>query len=421
MTFTTLLFSGVLDDAVAAFEKGEYPQVLEILQVEIDSGSTNSDIFLLSSQAAEKLDDLDQANSYIVKAIEYDKKNETYREHQKKLEALKNGLKDAKKTYDSGYMEEAENEYSILADKYPQNAIVFYTIGLVKKQSRNYAEAIQNYRKALALNPFEDKYKKAIIVIAQLVAKNGDTEFRRKEYDSALLLYSQAVEFYPEFVDGLFRVSKTYYSMKDFENTQLWCEKTINVDPSHVQAIKMLGDIYRRNGNNEKSIDLYRQAVNINPNYDRAYYSLGVALKDAQDFTGAIDALNKALLLNPAYTKAYETLGVVHQAKGDIENAIYNYKTALKTDSKAYKNYYRLAEVYNTQKNYESARDAAKSCLRIKGNYAAAFCELGIAEMNMCNKVAAEDAFNKAKKDRNYRKFASDYIKNLNYYTKDCN
>ena len=30
---------------------------------------------------------------------------------------------------------------------------------------------------------------------------------------------------------------------------------------------------------------------------------------------------------------------------------------------------------------------------------------------DMCNKVAAEDAFTKAKKDRNYRKFAGDYLK----------
>ena len=26
-----------------------------------------------------------------------------------------------------------------------------------------------------------------------------------------------------------------------------------------------------------------------------------------------------------------------------------------------------------------------------------------------------------AKKDRNYRKFANEYLKNINYYTRDCN
>ena len=49
--------------------------------------------------------------------------------------------------------------------------------------------------------------------------------------------------------------------------------------------------------------------------------------------------------------------------------------------------------------------------------------ELGVAELNTCNKLAAKDAFSAAKRDRNYRKAASDYLKpeNFDYYTKDCN
>ena len=183
----------------------------------------------------------------------------------------------------------------------------------------------------------------------------------------------------------------------------------------------MLGDINKRGGNIDKAIELYRQAIGINVNYDRAYYSLGVALKDVGRYDEAIQALNKALLVNPTYTKAYETLGVVYQEDNDLDNAVFNFNKALDTDGKAYKVYSRLASVYNTQNKYEDARASAKACLKIKRNYAAAMCELGIAEMNMCNRVAAEDAFTKAKKDRNYRKFASDYLKNLDYYTRDCN
>ena len=89
-------------------------------------------------------------------------------------------------------------------------------------------------------------------------------------------------------------------------------------------------------------------------------------------------------------------------------------------DKKAYNVYYRLSSIYNIQKRFEEARLSAKECLRIKRNFAGAMCELGIAEIGMCNKIAAEDAFTRAKKDRNYRKFANDYLKNLNYYTKDC-
>ena len=116
-----------------------------------------------------------------------------------------------------------------------------------------------------------------------------------------------------------------------------------------------------------------------------------------------------------------DAISDVMKENNDLDNAVFNFEKALDTDGKAYKVHSRLASVYNTQEKYEDARTSAKECLRMKRNYAAAMCELGIAEMNMCNKVAAEDAFTKAKKDRNYRKFAGDYLKNLNYYTRDCN
>ena len=58
--------------------------------------------------------------------------------------------------------------------------------------------------------------------------------------------------------------------------------------------------------------------------------------------------------------------------------------------------------------------------LKIKKNYAGAFFELGYAELFMCNKVAAEDAFKKAKQDINFRKDAVKYLDSISFYTKDC-
>ena len=417
----SLVFCSVYEDAKLHFENKDYDKALVLLQAEIDAKSANAKAFALASQVSAKLDDLDNANEFILKAIESDPANKEYRENQKELEALKNGLKDAKKTFDSGYHEEALSDYDKLAETFSDNAMIQYTKGLVLKQMGNLDAAVQHYKKAISLNPFEEKYEKAVKVVAQTLAKNGDEEFRRKEYDAALTFYHQAVSYYSNFKDGTFRLAKTYFSVRDFDNAKKWCEETIKLDNTHVQAIKMLGDTYKRSGNIDKAIELYTQAVEINANYDRAYYSLGVALKDVGRYDEAVQSLNKALLVNPSYTKAYETLGVVYQESNDLDNAVFNYSKALDTDGKAYKVHSRLASVYNMQEKYEDARTSAKACLRIKRNYAAAMCELGIAEMNMCNKVAAEDAFTKAKKDRNYRKFASDYLKNLNYYTRDCN
>ena len=48
-----------------------------------------------------------KANKYIIKAIELDNKNEEYRSVQEKLEKFKNLLTSARKTFDSGNIDDA--------------------------------------------------------------------------------------------------------------------------------------------------------------------------------------------------------------------------------------------------------------------------------------------------------------------------
>jgi len=236
----SLVFCSVYEDAKLHFENKDYDKALVLLQAEIDAKSANAKAYALASQVSAKLDDLDNANEFILKAIESDPANKEYRENQKELEALKNGLKDAKKTFDSGYHEEALSDYDKLAETFSENAMIQYTKGLVLKQMGDLDAAVQHYKNAISLNPFEEKYERAIKVVAQTLAKNGDEEFRRKEYDAALTFYHQAVSYYSNFKDGTFRLAKTYFSVRDFDNAKKWCEETIKLDNTHVQAIKML-------------------------------------------------------------------------------------------------------------------------------------------------------------------------------------
>ena len=91
---------------------------------------------------------------------------------------------------------------------------------------------------------------------------------------------------------------------------------------------------------------------------------------------------------------------------GDLESAILNFIQSINLNGKSYKIHYRLASAYNIQKQHENAKKSAKECLNIKRNYAPAYFELGVSEKALGNKVAATDAFEKAKKDKDWRKSA---------------
>ena len=405
----TSIFGGVneyISGIQAYIDSGEYPKANAEFQRAIKDFDANASLYFMGGEVAVKLDRLDDANKHYIKAIELDNKNEEYRSVQHNLEELKNSMTSARKTFDSGRMDDAIIEFEKLTETFPQHAIGYYNLGRVYKVNEEYGSAVLNYKKARELNPFEEKYSLAITAIAQEMAKEGDIEYRRQEFDSAIDNYKKAIQYSHAYTTAYFKLARTYFKMKDYENTRIILEENLAVDPKQDQSEKMLGDIYRSTGNPDDAIEHYNKAISINGNYYKAYYSLGTTLLSEGQNGEARDALNTAILLEPTYAKAYGALGTVGQELGDIDSAIDNYIRAVELDPKSYKFHYRLASALNMKNQYENAKKSAKECLNIKRNYAPAFFELGVSEKALGNKVAATDAFEKAKKDKNWRKSA---------------
>ncbi|MBC8312295.1 MAG: tetratricopeptide repeat protein [Candidatus Marinimicrobia bacterium] len=408
IAFTNLF--GTAEDHISLIQslidKSEILEANEKFQTAIIKYNANAGLYFIGGTVAVKLDKLDEANKHFIKAIELDNKNEYYRLEQEKLSELKNGMTNARKTYDSGSVDEAIIEYKKLSTSFSKNAIVFYNLGRVYKVNEEYNLAVKNYKMAKEINPYESKYSLAITAIAQEMAKTGDKEYRCQEFESAIEYYKNAIEYSPDYTTAYFKLARTYFKMRDYENTKNYLEKNLEVDPNQEQSEKMLGDIYRSTGESDQAIEHYNLAISINGNYHQAYYSLGTTLLSNGDLKNAKIALQSAIQLDSNYAKAYGALGTVEQELGEIDSAINNFIQATSLDAKSYKIHYRLASVYNIQKQYENAKQSAKKCLNIKRNYAPAYFELGVSEKALGNKVAAIDSFEKASKDKNWRKSA---------------
>jgi len=416
---TTLIFGTTSEDIISALKSKKYELALSIIST-IDN--KDAQIFYLASQTYYAIGNLDEANSNILLAIESKNDCEVYREYQKKLEMLKADLKSAQKTFDNGYIDESISEYNALISNFPNSPLPYYSIGQVYLKTNNYKMAVDNFNSAININPYEtDKYKKSIASISQRLAKSGDSKFRVKEYSEALDLYLEAIDYNPSFVAVLYRITNVYQQMRDYENAKIFAEKTLSHDSSHYKSMKTLGDLYYQLGDVNNSVQYYNQCIDTSPEYYKAYYSLSKVLNEQGERAEAIENLNMALSINPAYDKAYILLGVIYSDSENYKNAIYNFKKAIDINDKNHKLYFRLAETYNRSEQYEKAKNSAKKSLQIKRNYAGAFFELGYAELHMCNKVASIDAFEKAKKDKTYRKSAKHYLDNINpLFAKSC-
>ena len=245
-------------------DNGKYIEANSEYLVSIKQYDANALLYFTGANVAKKLDKLDDANRRYIKAIELDNKIEEYRVEQEKLSLLKDAMSKARKTFDNGLISDAIIEYEKIITDHPNHAIIYYNLGHVYKINLEYDLAVNNYYKAIELNPFENKYSKAINAIAQGMAKDGDTEYRRQEFQAAIEKYKKAIDYNPDYTTAYFKLARTYLIMKDYENTRLVLEQNLAIDPQQEQSEKMLGDIYRDAGDFGAAIEHYNKSISIN-------------------------------------------------------------------------------------------------------------------------------------------------------------
>ena len=112
--------------------------------------------------------------------------------------------------------------------------------------------------------------------------------------------------------------------------------------------------------------------------------------------------------MSPQYYKAYETLGVIHIEASDAKFVSYDLaeeylKEATKIKPDNYRIKFRLAQLYNMMaeeykenekyklmnKKLVEAKKYARQCLKLKKTYGGAYFELGVAELNLCNRSSS--------------------------------
>ena len=377
--------------------------------------------YYLGYQIYMKLDDLNSANKYLQKALDLNK--EKYSDEGDELGQLINDLKNANKTLTSGFINEAIEESKVLVNKYKDNSICYYRLGHAYKKNKDFDNAIINFNKAIELNPYNSKYKDEIRNISNVEMLKGKDAYDLKDYQMALDYFNKALEYDPSNSAAMFRIGNIYYAIKEYKKAANVLQGGLKINNRNYKVLYMVGKCYVAMNEYEKALDFFDKTIEVKSNYMNAYFEKAKLYKNLSDIDKTIETLDTILDIDSSYYKAYELLIDIEVGRNNLDQALVYGNKALVSSPGAYTILARVSAVYNEKKIYEKARDNAKLSLKSKKNYAPALFELGIAEMNLCNKLAAKDAFNKCKRDRNYRRTASDYLKpdNFDYYTKHCN
>jgi len=142
----------------------------------------------------------------------------------------------------------------------PGNPEAHFSLGVVQEARGKFSLALAEYNKAADLNPDNMDYKDAIVVVQKKVEKKGtDAQldemagraalaFRRKEYMSAMDLYKQLEQRYPDKALYKYNIGTIYLLMQNPVQALDYYKKAYKLDPHEARyekAYKKLNDVVK--------------------------------------------------------------------------------------------------------------------------------------------------------------------------------
>ena len=299
---------------------------------------------------------------------------------------LKKDFKNAEEEYNQALKLDPENEAiakgleALKSDKLKAQVAQFTDAAIKLQAEGKYDEAINNYVRALEINPNDSK-----------THYNIGTAFQAKgDYDHSERAYVKALEIDPQNVKA--------QAAKDGLTKLINEKKTQNLS---AKALEL-----QNSGNFQEAITMYLAAISISPDDPFLIYNLGTAYQAAGDASNAYQSYQKALdkdKANQTYLDAIKQIkielanpliqsAVNKQTANDLIGAIADYTKALEYTPDDAQTYFNLATAHQANKQAEQAiQSYSKASVLDPKGQADAFFFLGtIYEEQRNNKLAIQ-------------------------------
>ena len=87
--------------------------------------------------------------------------------------------------------------------------------------------------------------------------------YQKAQFDKALRLYSRALEFDPNLVEGWSGQARMLIEMGEYKEALLWADKALDIFPDHSELLASKAVAYVRNGNRKKALELSDAAMQM--------------------------------------------------------------------------------------------------------------------------------------------------------------
>lgn len=413
----------LLQNGLDMFNNGDLEGAQAALEDALQFDPTFAPAMIALSKVHLHNGDMQKTQEYIRKAIDAEPENQDYREEFERLNEINTLMADGQRNMQTGNLSAAYESYRIVLEKFPFFAEAAYSMGLVKFREQDFDEAVENFKKTLELNHFHENARAAIENVAKNKFNEGNNSYKRRDLEGALAAYMEVLKIDESFYQAHYQIGVIQAKMGDRTTAINHYQKALDIAPDFYKGYYAMALSQKANSDMQGALSSLESAIKIHPGYDKAYGAMGDIYIEDKNYEKAIAILNTSIQVNPQYTKGYLSLGIAYsdQEKYDLAQSPLEMATSL--DPKSYMGWYRLAVVYNAQGDCENAKRAAYKTTDLKAVFGGGWLELGVAEWcgGKGSKRAAENALEKARNDRTWRKSAEyelDKVRNPKKYQK---
>jgi len=184
-------------------------------------------------------------------------------------------------------------------------------------QQSNFNDAINEYNKAINLNPnYVDAY-----------GDRGASKANIGQYEAAIIDYQKAEELGMNTSILYSNLGYAYYKLKQSDKALVYLEKAIELNPQNGNAYRWRGEIKYDKDDNKGAAEDYTKAILNNPIASN-YFARGLAYYYLKDYSTAIEDMSKAIELTPNASQYYYDRGDAKDKINDFDGACKDWKTA---------------------------------------------------------------------------------------------
>lgn len=150
-------------------------------------------------------------------------------------------------------------------------ALQILASALALQQQGNYAEALQEYEKALQLDP----------TLRGVTCQMGIAKFQLGDHDGAMEMLDRSIAMGEEETASRLLLGVIHAKEKRYEEAEAEFEQVLVLEPGEAQAHYNMGEMLREQGRKEEAVIRLRQAVQINPQEPLFAFKLRLARLEA--------------------------------------------------------------------------------------------------------------------------------------------